>query len=69
MSGLSLPSWERGLKYLAVMHQMWEQIVAPFMGAWIEIYERIETLGGAAVAPFMGAWIEITYYMRLKNNL
>ena len=34
-------------------------IVAPFMGAWIEISCKLNTLILPPVAPFMGAWIEI----------
>ena len=38
MSNLkSLPSWERGLKYIYKHNIVWFIIVAPFMGAWIEI--------------------------------
>ena len=35
------------------------QMVAPFVGAWIEIiyYERL--MRELIVAPFVGAWIEI----------
>ena len=33
----SLPSWERGLKYLHVISDLNLFGVAPFMGAWIEI--------------------------------
>ena len=34
-------------------------MVAPFMGAWIEILDRCMELFSPSVAPFMGAWIEI----------
>ena len=36
-------------------------VVAPFVGAWIEILK--EDLGNKIdkVAPFVGAWIEISY--------
>ena len=33
--------------------------VAPFAGAWIEIYTHIHLFRHSAVAPFAGAWIEI----------
>ena len=33
--------------------------VAPFAGAWIEIFLQPPLLGNNAVAPFAGAWIEI----------
>ena len=38
-----------------------ERIVAPFVGAWIEIL--VDEINGKSsdVAPFVGAWIEITY--------
>ena len=34
-------------------------MVAPYMGAWIEIANEIEREAPAIVAPYMGAWIEI----------
>ena len=35
--GLSLPSRERGLKYVITKLRVENYIVAPFAGAWIEI--------------------------------
>ena len=32
----SLPSWERGLKRMLVIHGLHFISVAPFVGAWIE---------------------------------
>ena len=40
----SLLSWERGLKYLLQGIQAQEHIVAPLVGAWIEIIESAERL-------------------------
>ncbi len=34
----SLPSWERGLKYLMLDCGLRRQEVAPLVGAWIEIF-------------------------------
>ena len=34
-------------------------IVAPFMGAWIEIMMTLQEIEKHEVAPFMGAWIEM----------
>ena len=34
-------------------------MVAPLVGAWIEIFEPGETDADEAVAPLVGAWIEI----------
>ena len=56
----SLPVWERGLKYTCPMLKTENAIVAPGMGAWIEITENSNYgLYGIRVAPGMGAWIEI----------
>ena len=56
---MSLPSWERGLKYLFADSVLWPGVVAPLVGAWIEILYA--SYGGtlALVAPLVGAWIEI----------
>ena len=35
---LSLPSWERGLKYNLCHNDHKQVYVAPFVGAWIEIF-------------------------------
>ena len=35
---MSLPSWERGLKYLMLDCGLRRQEVAPLVGAWIEIF-------------------------------
>ena len=34
-------------------------MVAPLVGAWIEILKAVSASGGAEVAPLVGAWIEI----------
>ncbi len=34
---MSLPTWERGLKLIILKITQWIFIVAPYMGAWIEI--------------------------------
>ena len=33
----SLPLWERGLKLQKMKKQEWKKLVAPLVGAWIEI--------------------------------
>ena len=51
---MNIPSnWNRGA-------------VAPFVGAWIEIYVIAETLWDICVAPFVGAWIEITQHRHVE---
>ena len=56
----SLPTWERGLKYINHFHNQIIIIVAPYMGAWIEIIKSDELDVAISVAPYMGAWIEIS---------
>ena len=57
---MSLPLWERGLKSLLVLRLRGLLIVAPLVGAWIEMYVVL-LVGGflQIVAPLVGAWIEI----------
>ena len=55
----SLPSWERGLKSNGITLNAVDIIVAPFVGAWIEIIVETGIAVYTYVAPFVGAWIEI----------
>ena len=55
----SLPSRERGLKYLFYPTVHLYENVAPFAGAWIEILSDFKDGTVFDVAPFAGAWIEI----------
>ena len=56
---LSLLSWERGLKYVYVISVNSGILVAPLVGAWIEIYKSSVSKWYVSVAPLVGAWIEI----------
>ena len=57
--GLSHPTRVRGLKYYSA--DKWAVIhVAPYTGAWIEIWIRWNIFGTDIVAPYTGAWIEIS---------
>ncbi len=58
-TGASLPSRERGLKYIGKGDKSHEELVAPFAGAWIEIFAYNVGNIDQLVAPFAGAWIEI----------
>ena len=50
--GLSLPSWERGLKYLHGLVEILVQKVAPLVGAWIEIsFAASMSFGRSASLP------------------
>ena len=55
----SLPSRERGLKWLCRRIRTGNHEVAPLAGAWIEIRDRKNYGGLSRVAPLAGAWIEI----------
>ena len=55
---LSLLSWERGLKYELPL-SFPQHLVAPLVGAWIEISDNLEQYVNVEVAPLVGAWIEI----------
>ena len=55
----SLPSWERGLKYLQMVLNNAAGKVAPLVGAWIEIDNLWPSCIAMVVAPLVGAWIEI----------
>ena len=49
----------RGLKFVAVGLSDFEHLVAPHVGAWIEINSLIIIKSPLLVAPHVGAWIEI----------
>ena len=59
---MSLPSWERGLKYGNFYDRVLCHEVAPLVGAWIEILCLVLILMKMKVAPLVGAWIEIRLY-------
>ena len=45
--GKSLPSWERGLKYIGSDLSTGSAFVAPFVGAWIEMIKDSEYEGAS----------------------
>ena len=55
----SLRSSERGLKSISPAMSDNLPLVAPFVGAWIEINLSDTNFGQLKVAPFVGAWIEM----------
>ena len=59
---MSLLSWERGLKYYILHFHYLPIVVAPLVGAWIEINIIHHVLILLKVAPLVGAWIEIKMY-------
>ena len=64
----SLPLWERGLKLSPCKGYGGQYIVAPLVGAWIEIFLWGLWTASLSVAPLVGAWIEIEV-TDTKNNL
>ena len=57
----SLPSWERGLKFEIDKICIRIELVAPLVGAWIEIVLSKGESSPGEVAPLVGAWIEIFF--------
>ena len=57
----SLPSRERGLKLMLDTIPVSFVPVAPFAGAWIEIFQILCIRSAVKVAPFAGAWIEMIW--------
>ena len=47
------------MKSLCDLHLRAPCFVAPYAGAWIEIFKIIEGFGYKMVAPYAGAWIEM----------
>ena len=60
----SLPSWERGLKCKDNLKRPRADIVAPLVGAWVEIAIMMPFLPCCPVAPLVGAWVEITILIK-----
>ena len=55
----SLPSWERGLKYADNMSLQCKDVVAPLVGARVEIPRNLMHASHHWVAPLVGARVEI----------
>ena len=55
---LSHPTWVRGLKRFLVQTLILDNLVAPYVGAWIETGSGIILCVWSIVAPYVGAWIE-----------
>ena len=63
----SLPSRERGLKYIRDDTVSTPEEVAPLAGAWVEIDQTAADAKKTGVAPLAGAWVEITILNTIKN--
>ena len=51
--------WERGLKSIELEKNVVAALVAPLVGAWIEMLYKDARVDQNIVAPLVGAWIEI----------
>ena len=65
---MSLPTRGRGLKYQSAVLSRAVLCVAPYAGAWIEIYRYCIENICCRVAPYAGAWIEIELTERVREN-
>ena len=65
---MSLPTRERGLKCNLVWNVMRKTLVAPYAGAWIEMFQYSICWSYCLVAPYAGAWIEIQKEQELTTQ-
>ena len=57
--------WVRGLKHPVPLHSVAADLVAPYVGAWIETRLCSTSRWPTPVAPYVGAWIEtISFLLR-----
>ncbi|EIQ82354.1 hypothetical protein SCAZ3_08335 [Streptococcus canis FSL Z3-227] len=61
-AAVSHPSWVSGLKLSLKISISRPISVSPFMGEWIEIFNKDKAEIDRFVSPFMGEWIEICYF-------
>ena len=48
----------RGLKQKSDYKKKFNDLVAPYVGAWIETFQGAPFVTRSVVAPYVGAWIE-----------
>ena len=48
------------MKYQSTISYKCSNLVAPLVGAWIEIPKAIRAVQEVSVAPLVGAWIEMS---------
>ena len=66
-NGLSLPSWERGLKYRIFSIQFYFHESLPSWERGLKSSRISNWETGANVAPLVGAWIEISRFLTSKS--
>jgi len=61
----------RGLKFYITYQQVTPFVIAPCIGAWIEIFFEISASPFTRIAPCIGAWIEIPslLFAHLVNSI
>ena len=55
------------MKYFQKLQHNHNRIVAPLVGAWIEISFLCAKINESFVAPLVGAWIEIVKYANMRE--
>ena len=65
---LSHPAWVRGLKFNCRDFARKDRMVAPRVGAWIEMAYLYQFINYHTVAPRVGAWIEIFVAFLLQQS-
>ncbi len=63
----SPPVWGRGLKSIKSTIPFMAVVVAPCVGAWVEILMIPAVCAAADVAPCVGAWVEIELIKKFEN--
>ncbi len=51
-------TWVRGLKHSYIDENLKDDVVAPYVGAWVETPVRANPVTPGLVAPYVGAWVE-----------
>ena len=59
---LSLPTWERGLKYSGIKISCRLTRSLPTWERGLKLFQSNQNQLSTTVAPYMGAWIEILHY-------
>ena len=64
---LSHPMWVCGLKRRKEKEKILE-VVAPYVGVWIETWSNLFAMINPDVAPYVGVWIETPIGTQRKNR-
>ena len=67
--GMSLPSWERGLKYCVYGECGWTGVSLPSWERGLKSYSCLDQLSAVGVASLVGAWIENPKYPKETGQM